>query len=55
MELKRAAGFESACERFPDGQRDFREIFIVFTSDIRAIVRAPFYGIVKITFYGQAG
>lgn len=41
--------------RFPDGQKNFGEIFIVLTDDMLAIVRVPFYGIIKITFYGQAG
>ena len=35
---------------FSDGQRNFREIFIVLMDDILAIVRVPLYGIIKITF-----
>ena len=40
---------------FSDGQRNFREIFIVLTDDILSIVHVPLYGIIKITFYGQDG
>ena len=40
---------------FSDGQRNFREIFIVLTDDIPSIVHVPLYGIIKITFYGQDG
>lgn len=35
--------------------KELRGIFMTLTDGILAIVHVPFYGIIKIAFYGQAG
>lgn len=39
----------------PDGHKDFREMLLMLTDDILAMVCGPLYGVTKMMVYGQAG